>query len=170
MVAGDVFIVLHHLVDDAIGSELDDAVGHGLDELVVVTAEEYVATVELQVVVERLDALEVEVVGGGVEDEAVGILKLHAGNHTTHLLTTGEDVGFLEYLLATEEHAAEEALEVYFVAFAILAEPVDEVEVGIEELGVVEGQVGGGDGHAPIETTGMGLFKINLCIEQYFIF
>ena len=63
-VAGDVFVVFHHLVDDAIRSEFDDAVGDGLDELVVVTAEEHIAFIELQVVVECLDALEVEMVGG----------------------------------------------------------------------------------------------------------
>ena len=45
-VAGDVFVVLHHLVDDAIGSELDDAVGYGLDELVVVATEEYIALIK----------------------------------------------------------------------------------------------------------------------------
>ena len=123
----------------------------------VVAAEEDVAFIEFQVVVECLDALKVEVVGGGVEDEAIGILQLHAGNHATHLLASGEDIGLLQHLLATEEHTAEEALEVYFVAFAKLAEPIDEVEVGVEELGIVEGQVGGGDGHSPFETTGMGL-------------
>ena len=139
LVAGDVFIIFHHLVDDAIRGELDDAVGHGLDEFVVVTAEEHIALVELQVVVECLDALEVEMVGGCVEDEAVGILQLHAGNHTTHLLASGEDIGLLQHLLATEEHTAEETLEVYFVAFAKLAEPIDEVEIGVEELGIVEG-------------------------------
>ena len=64
-VTGDVFIVFHHLVDDAIRREFDDAVGDGLDELVVVTAEEDVALIEFQVVVECLDALKVEMVGGG---------------------------------------------------------------------------------------------------------
>ena len=156
-VTSDVFVVFHHLVDDAIRREFDDAVGDGLDELVVVTAEENVAFIELQVVVECLDALEVEMVGGGVEDKAVGILQLHAGNHTTHLLATREDIGLLQHLLATEEHTTKEALEVHLVAFAKLAEPVDEVEVGVEELGIVEGQVGGGDGNAPIEAAGMGL-------------
>lgn len=36
VVGRDVFVVLHHLVDDAVWRELDDAVGHRLDELVVV--------------------------------------------------------------------------------------------------------------------------------------
>ena len=46
-VTGDVFVILHHLVDDAARGELDDAVGHGLDELVVVAAEEDVAFIKL---------------------------------------------------------------------------------------------------------------------------
>ena len=36
VIAGDVFVVLHHLVDDTIWSKLDDTVRNGLDELVVV--------------------------------------------------------------------------------------------------------------------------------------
>ena len=88
VVTGDVVIIVHHLVDDAIGGELYDAVGHSLYELMVVAAEEDVAFVELQIVVECLDALKVEVVGGGIEDEAVGILELHTGYHTAHFFTS----------------------------------------------------------------------------------
>jgi len=123
----------------------------------VVTAEEDIAFIQFQIIVECLDALEVEVVGGGIEDKAVGILQLHAGNHATHLLATGEDIGFLQDLLTTEEHTAKETLEVHFVAFAKLAEPIYKVEVGVEEFSIVEGQVGGGDGYSPIELAGMGL-------------
>ena len=46
-VTGDVLVILHHLVDDAVRGELDDAVGHGLDEFVVVAAEEDVAFIKL---------------------------------------------------------------------------------------------------------------------------
>ena len=157
MVAGDVFIVFHHFVDDAVGGQFDDAVGHGLDELVVVAGKEDISLIEFQIVVECLDALEIEVVGGRVQNEAVGILQLHTGNHASHLLASTEHVGLLQHLFATEEHAAEEALEVDLVALAELAEPIHQVEVGVEESGVVQRQVGGGDGHAPIELAGMGL-------------
>ena len=44
-VVGDIVIVLHQFVDDAIGRQLDDAVGHGLDELMVVRGEEDVALI-----------------------------------------------------------------------------------------------------------------------------
>ena len=73
-IAADVVVVLHELVDDAVRREFDDAGCYGLDELVVVAGEEDVALEELEVVVEGLNALEVEVVGGCVEDEAVGVL------------------------------------------------------------------------------------------------
>ena len=36
VVAVDVVVVLHELVDVSLGAKLDDAVGYGLDELVVV--------------------------------------------------------------------------------------------------------------------------------------
>ena len=55
MVAGDVFVVLHHLVDNTVWSELDDTVRNGLNELVVVRSKEHITLVELQVVVECLD-------------------------------------------------------------------------------------------------------------------
>ena len=87
VVACDVFVVLHHLVDDTVWSELDDTVRNGLDELVVMRSEEHITLIELQVVVERLDRFEVQVVGWSVENQAVGIAELHAGNHTTHLFT-----------------------------------------------------------------------------------
>ena len=86
MVASDIFVVLHHLVDDAVRSEFDDTVGHGLDELVVVRSEEHITLIELQVIVECLDRFEVEVVGRRIENQAIGIAELHAGNHTTHFL------------------------------------------------------------------------------------
>ena len=86
--AADVFVVLHELVDDAVWCEFDDACGDGLDEFVVVVGEEDVALEELEVVVEGLDAFEVEVVRRRVEDKAVGVLELHTGYHAAHLLAS----------------------------------------------------------------------------------
>ena len=61
------------------------------------------------------------------------------------------------HVFLLEEHASEESLHGHLVAFAPLAEPVHEVHVALEELGVVERQVGGGDGHAPLVGAGVGL-------------
>ena len=87
MLARDIFIVFHHLVDDTIRSQFNDTVGYRLNELVVMRSKEYITLIELQVIVECLDRFQVEVVGRSIEDQAVGIAELHTGNHTTHLFT-----------------------------------------------------------------------------------
>ena len=56
----DILVVFHELVDGSVGSQFDDAVGHGLDEFVVVAGKEDVALEVHQVVVEGLDAFQVE--------------------------------------------------------------------------------------------------------------
>lgn len=81
----DVLLVWHELVNRAAGCEFDDTVAYGLNELVVVAGEQNVALEGDKVVVQCLDRLQVEMVGRRVEDETVGILQLHAGNHQTHL-------------------------------------------------------------------------------------
>ena len=67
----DVFVVLHEFVDGADGSQLYDACRNGFNELVVVRAEKDVALEKLKVVVEGLNAFEVEVVRVCVENEAI---------------------------------------------------------------------------------------------------
>ena len=52
---GDIVIVFHHLVDDAVGCKFDYAVAHGLDKLVVVTRHQDDALKRLQRVVECLN-------------------------------------------------------------------------------------------------------------------
>ena len=95
---------------------------------------------------------------GGVEHHGVGVAEHHAGDHAALLLATGEHRGFLEHLLAREEHLAEEAFEVDFGGVVgELAEPVNEVHVGVEEGGVVQGEVGRGDGLPPLEGACVGL-------------
>ncbi len=54
----------------------------------VVAGKENVTLKGQQIIVERLDTLKVEVVGGRVEHQTVGILQLHARDHATHFLTT----------------------------------------------------------------------------------
>ena len=72
VVASNVLVVFHHLVDNAVGGELDDAVGYGFDELVVMAREQDVAFEQFQVVVESLDALQIQMVCRSVQNEAVG--------------------------------------------------------------------------------------------------
>ena len=119
--------------------------------------EEDISFVRLQVVVECLDRFQVQMVGRSVQNEAVGIAQLHTGNHTTHLLTSGEYAYFLQHLFAGEKHTAEETFHIHFVSFAKLAQPVHQVEVGIEEIGIIQRQVSSGDGYPPVEGTGIRL-------------
>ena len=53
-----------------------------------------------------------QVVGGLVQQEDVGPREHHPGQHTAHLLTAGEDLHRLVYLVPGEEHPAQEAPEV----------------------------------------------------------
>ena len=54
---GDIVIVVHDLVDDAVWCQLNDTSRHGLDELMVVAGEEDIPLEDLQRVVEGLDTL-----------------------------------------------------------------------------------------------------------------
>ena len=74
LVAHDVVVVIHEFVNGTVGGKFDDTISNGLDKLVVMAGKEDIALVLLQVVVECLDAFQVQVVGGSVQDKAVGIL------------------------------------------------------------------------------------------------
>ena len=115
--------------------------------------EEDVTLEAFKVIVEGLDRLHVKVVGRRVENQAVGIAQLHTGNHTTHLFPPRKHVDLLEDFLVFEEHTSEERFEIHFVAFAILREPVEHIEVCVEELCVVEWQISRSDGDAPWVST-----------------
>ena len=54
--------------------ELDDAIGDLVDELMVVRGEEQVARIGLQAVGQRRDALQIKVVGGLVQNQALALL------------------------------------------------------------------------------------------------
>ena len=123
----------------------------------VVGAEEDVSLEADQVVVERLDALQVEVVGRRVENQTVGVLQLHTCNHAAHLLASGEHVHLLFNLFLLEEHAPEKSLHGDLVARPVLRQPVDEVQVAVEEPGVVQREIGRGDGHAPVVSAAVSL-------------
>ena len=153
MVGSDVFIILHHLVDDAVRGQLDDTVCHCLDELVVVRREQDVSFIGLQVIVECLDGFQVKVVGRRIQNETVGITQLHTRNHATHLLATRQYACFLQHLFAGEKHTAEETLHIYLIALAKLAQPVNQIQIRIKESGVVQRQISGGNRNTPVESS-----------------
>ena len=155
-----VVLVAHALVNElAIGGEVEDPVGHGLHQLVVVGGHQHVALDRLQAVVQSGDGLQVQVVGGLVQQQHVGPGQHHAGEHAPHLLTTGEHLHGLEDVVAGEEHPAQEAPEVALVlVLGELAHPVQNVQVTVvEEGGVVLGEVGEGGGLAPLHGALVGL-------------
>lgn len=127
----DEVIVVHELVDDAIGSKFDYAVRNRLDELMVMARHQDHAFEILKCVVERLDRFQVEVVGGGIEYHCVGVGEHHSGYHAADFLASGKNRSFFEHLLAAEKHLAEKSLKVYFrrVVYGAQNEAFD-VEVG----------------------------------------
>ena len=86
----------------------------------VMAGEEDIAFERHEVVVECLDTLQVKVVGRCVENEAVGVLQLHAGYHTAHLFTAGEHVHFLLHLFLLKQHTSQVAFHHHFVAGSVL--------------------------------------------------
>ena len=59
-----------------------------------------------QVIVKSLDTLQIQMVRRRIENQTVGILQLHPGNHTTHLLTAGQHTHLLLDILILEEHTS----------------------------------------------------------------
>ena len=98
-------------------------------------------------------------VGRRVEDDTVGIRQHHAGDHTTHLFTSGKYTHFLQQLFAGKQHTSEEAFQEDLVRVGReLAQPVDQIIIRVEILGVVERQIGRRDGLSPLVRSGIGLF------------
>ena len=116
----------------------------------VVRGKQDVAFELYQIVVESLDGFQVQVVGWRIENQTVGVLQLHTRNHTTHLLATAEYTNLLLDVFVLEQHTTQERLHHHFVACAKLTEPVNEVHLRLEELGIVQWQVGCRDGDAPL--------------------
>ena len=113
-----------------------------------------ITTLEVdQTIVEGSDGLQVQVVGGLVQQQHIGAGQHHTGEHTAHLLAARQHLDRLERFIAGKEHTAQEAPEVALVVVGrILAEPLDEVEVtAIKELVVILGEIGLAGADTPLE-------------------
>ena len=97
-------------------------------------------------------------VGGGIQHEHVSSRgKHHFGDHTTHLFSPGEYRSALVYFLSTEEHTSEESLDIDVVGIlSELPEPLYQVHIGIEEVGIIQRKIGFGNGLPPFECTRVG--------------
>ena len=80
-----IFIIAAHPVDDAGIGDLNNAVGDGLGPLVVMRGEDDIVFEGFQTVVESGDALEIEMVGGLVEDKKIRAGEHHFAQHTPNL-------------------------------------------------------------------------------------
>src|SRR3712207_3423962 len=110
---------------------LHDALPICTDEFVIVAGEEHIALEGDERIVERLDRLQVQVIGRSVEDQYVRSRgQHHATDHTTHLLASRQDRGLLIDLLSAEEHSTKEPLDVDVVRIlGKLRQPVEDRHV-----------------------------------------
>ena len=152
----DVIFKAHGAVDYAGRRDFHNSVSDSIHKLVIVGSEEnHVGELD-QAIVEGRDRLQVQMIGGFVQNEDVGPAEHHARQHAAHPLAAGEDVGFLQGFFAGEEHSPQEAAQEGFAVVAgVLAQPFDKGEAGIEEASVFFGKVGVGDGHAPVDCAGI---------------
>ena len=149
LVVGDVEVV-------GAAFEVPDA-GAGLfDQVLVVGDEEDGAFVLLDGLVERVDALEVEVVGGLVEDEDVGLLQHDLAEEQAGGFASGERVGLLEALFAAEEHLAEDAADVFLGGLRVEGvQPLGDRRALGDGAGVVLGEVADLRLVAPLDGAGV---------------
>ena len=153
-----VLVVGAATVDDPVVGDLNDAVGHRLGELVVVAGENDVVLEGLKAVVERGNALEVEVVRRLVEQEKVRAREHHAAEHASDLLTAGEDAHALVHVVAGEEHTAQKAAQITLaLVLRELAHPVDEVKVAVKIAVVILGEIAWLNARAPLDRAGVRL-------------
>ena len=139
-----------NILDGAVGLEGDDAVTGGLQHLVVVGSQQNDTLECFQTLVDGLDGLHVQMVGGLIQQDDVCAGEHHLGEHAANLLAAGEDVHGLEHIVVAEEHTTQEAAQVHIVLLGgILTEPVDQLHlVALEVLGVVLGQIAADGGYS----------------------
>src|SRR6185437_9501021 len=94
--------------------EVPDACADLVYQVLVMRDQQHRAVVLLQRDIQRVDALEVQVVRRLVEDEHVGLLKHQLAEEQPRRLAAGERIGHLHALFAAEEHLAEDASYIFF--------------------------------------------------------
>ena len=125
----------------------------------VVAGKEQVARIGLQAVGQGGDAFQIQMVGGLIQNEGIGLAHHQAAEHTANLFAAGEHLGGLVYFIAAEQHPAQEAPQIGLgLVGGILPQPVDQAAVEVFEIGgIVLGKIALADGHAPLEAAFVGL-------------
>ena len=146
-----------HLVDDLV------------EEVAIMADDDKRARILFEGFDEHIDRLDVEVVGGLIEDEKVGGGEEGAGQGHAALLATGEYGDGLEDIVAPEEEGAEERADLGVgLTLCLLAERVEDGVPWVErlglmlcekcEVGVMAEGAGAAEGLGAVEDAGEGGF------------
>ena len=94
-------------------------------------------------------------VGWSIQNQTVRITQLHTGNHTTHLLTSGKHIHFLQYFLSGKQHTPQETFHIDFVTFAKLTQPIYQIQITFKEIRIIQRQISRSNSNAPREFTSL---------------
>ncbi len=127
------FVIRALEIFDAVGVEVPETSADFVDEIVIVRDEKDRAFVALERDVERVDGFKIEVVGGLVEDQEVGLGEDELAEDEARLLAAGECLSLLLSLFAAEEHLAEDAANLFDSGLGIiLVQPLDDGEAVLD--------------------------------------
>ena len=118
-------------------------------------------------VVEGGDGFHVQVVRRLIEDQAVRAADHHGGELAADLLAARENLDLLDAVLAAEEHPAEEAADIGDILdLGVAGQPLRDVLLGVEELGVVLLEIGLRGSDAPLVGAAVGLHVAHQNFEE----
>lgn len=83
--AFNILIKGHKPVNDTMGCQFNNPVDHCIDKFVVMGGENYYLLEFDQAVVQGGDGFQIQVVGGFVQDQNIGVGQHHPGQHTPDL-------------------------------------------------------------------------------------
>ena len=154
----DVFLVGAVVVADLVGLDLDHAGGQLVNKPAVVRDDDQRAGEALEPLDQRLDRLEVEVIGRLVEDQHVGFDNTQAAKYQSGGLAARQRAESLVDIVAGKEHQCQLAAhEADRLVLAALPDPgLGGVGRRVEIVAMVLGEVAGMGLVAPFDRTGVG--------------
>ena len=109
----------------------------------IVAGEQFYAFEFLHAFVQGSDGFHVQMVGGLVEEQAVGAADHHLGEQTAYFLSTGEYFHFLHAIIACKEHPSQEPADIrYILDRRIAHKPFGDSVVVVEFLGIIFWKIG----------------------------
>ena len=90
-------------------------------------------------------------VGGLIQDQAVGAADHHLGQQAANLLTTGEDADLLHTVFAGEQHTSQETADISGILYGrVTGQPVGDGHIIVELCGIILREVGLGSSNTPL--------------------